>query len=98
MTLLRARQMQLLAYDMADPRRLRRVAQQMEQAGARLQKSVFEVADRRERLAALATRLAGLIDPASDQVLLHACCAHCRRQTRWQGRPPSADVEPFWII
>ena len=88
----------IVAYDVADPRRLRRVARTLERAGQRVQKSVFSVADRRERLAGLARELSAIIDHGEDQVLLHSCCALCRHGTRWQGRPPGPDHEPFWIV
>lgn len=88
----------VVAYDIADPRRLRRVAKTLEQAGQRIQKSVFNVADRRERLAALACELSAAINHDEDQILLHPCCAICRHGTLWQGRPPGPEHEPFWIV
>jgi CRISPR-associated protein Cas2 len=88
----------IVAYDVADPRRLRRVAKTLEAVGERQQKSVFDVplsADARHRLT---RRLAEIIDIKEDSVFLHPCCATCRAGIRWQGMPPDPGHEPFWIV
>ncbi len=88
----------VVAYDVADPKRLRRVAKLLETVGERQQKSVFELAagpDERQRIT---RRLAAIIAPDDDHVLLHPCCAVCRAGIRWQGLPPGPDHEPFWIV
>ncbi|TDM08350.1 MAG: CRISPR-associated endonuclease Cas2 [Ideonella sp. MAG2] len=88
----------LLAYDIAHPKRLRRVAKLAELAGHRQQKSVFHAAlspDERQRVEG---QLRRQINPAEDHVLLHPICAHCRANTLWQGRPPGPEHEPFWIV
>ena len=88
----------IVAYDVADPKRLRRVAKTVEAFGTRQQKSVFEAAlspDERQRLQ---RRLALQVRADQDHVLLHPCCALCRAGIRWQGKPPSPNHEPFWIV
>ena len=88
----------IVAYDIADPKRLRRVAKTVEAVGTRQQKSVFEAAlgpDERQRLQG---RLALLVHPDKDHVLLHPCCAQCRAGIRWQGKAPGPEHEPFWIV
>jgi CRISPR-associated protein Cas2 len=88
----------LVAYDIADPKRLRRLAQTLEAAGERQQHSVFDVplsADERQRLW---PRLQAIIDVKEDSVLFHPCCATCRAGIRWQGKPPGPGHEPFWIV
>ena len=88
----------IVAYDVADPKRLRRVAKTVEEFGTRQQKSVFEAAlsaDERQRLQ---RRLAQHVHPEEDHVLLHPCCNLCRAGIRWQGKAPGPDHEPFWIV
>jgi CRISPR-associated protein Cas2 len=88
----------IVAYDIADPKRLRKVARHLEDAGERVQKSIFEVplsVDERKRLE---RRLANSIRHDEDHVLLHPVCTVCRAGTVWQGQIPGPDHEPFWIV
>lgn len=59
----------LVCYDIADDRRLRRVAKTLEGFGVRLQYSVFECALDRMRLEELRAALDGAIKHDEDQVL-----------------------------
>lgn len=88
----------LICYDIAHPKRLRRVAGELEEAGDRIQKSVFECGLTVDALAALRHRLEHQIDPTEDKVLYLPQCAICRRQTVWQGKMAPASAEPFWIV
>jgi CRISPR-associated endonuclease Cas2 len=58
----------LVAYDIADPRRLARVARAMERHGQRCQKSVFLFRGDATAVAALLDVVAPLLDPAQDVV------------------------------
>jgi CRISPR-associated protein Cas2 len=88
----------LVAYDIADPKRLRQIASIMEQAGVRVQKSVFECGLSPDALLALKGRIQRSIDPAEDSVLLQPLPTHCRAGITWQGKGPGAHTEPFWIV
>ena len=88
----------LVAYDIADPRRLRRVARVLEAAGDRVQKSVFECGLSADALKALRCRLRQIIDPRQDHILIQPVCTHCRSAITWQGKAPAASTEPFWIV
>ncbi len=88
----------ILAYDIADPKRLRRTAKLLETVGQRQQKSVFEAAFSSDERARVETRLAMIVRDNEDHVLLHPCCAACRAGIRWQGKPPGPEHEPFWIV
>jgi CRISPR-associated protein Cas2 len=90
--------MWIVAYDIADPKRLRKVAQQLEDAGERVQKSIFEVALSADERKRLERRLANSITHDEDHVLLHPVCTTCRARTLWQGLSPGPDHEPFWIV
>jgi CRISPR-associated protein Cas2 len=59
----------LVSYDIADPKRLRRVARALEGFGVRLQYSVFECALDDLRLAHAKAALDSLINHDEDQVL-----------------------------
>lgn len=58
----------LIAYDIADPGRLRRVARRLERTAVRVQKSVFVHRGDATELREILDDLAGLIDPAADVV------------------------------
>ncbi len=88
----------IVSYDIADPRRLNRVAKVLEAAGTRIQKSVFECGLSPDALSALRLRLRRLIDPAEDHILITPICAHCRHHIHWQGKLPDASGEPYWIV
>lgn len=88
----------LVAYDIADPRRLQRVARALEEIGERVQKSVFECGVTPDGLIALRKRLRTLIDPREDRVLLQPLCPHCRHAMLWQGKPPPTATEAFWVF
>lgn len=95
------RTMWIVAYDICDPRRLRRVASIMEGFGTRVQYSVFEChlteADR-VRLCAL---LRKVIDNEEDQVLfisLGPSESKAQRDIRTLGRPYAAIDSPAFIV
>lgn len=75
----------LTVYDIADPRRLRRVASSMQKYGVRVQKSVFEC-DLVE--AALRDMLSGvrrLMDESADSVRVYPLLDNSRRKQRIIG-------------
>ena len=72
--------MYLVAYDIRDPRRLKKISNLC------LQFSVFEF-DLDNTLAASFTReMEALIDPASDRVMVIPVCAACRANIRSMGQ------------
>jgi len=58
----------VIAYDIANPRRLRRVAKRLEQSAVRVQKSVFVFNGTRRDLDAIKGDLLALIDIAEDRL------------------------------
>lgn len=60
----------IVTYDIADPKRGRRVFKSMEGYGRWLQLSVFQCRLTPRRRAALAARLDGIIKPSEDHVLI----------------------------
>ena len=85
-------------YDIADSRRLRRVTGELEQAGTRMQRSVFECGVTHEGLRLLRARIVQHIEPGEDRVLYQPICSRCRIGIAFQGRLPPVGTEPFWVV
>ena len=66
-----APQLFLLAYDIADPRRLARVHRTVKQQGMPLQYSVFLIADTPAVLDGLLAELDDIIDPRADDIRVY---------------------------
>ena len=80
----------LVAYDIADPKRLRKVARACEDFGLRKQYSVFFCRLSATDLVRLRSRLHEVIDLERDQVLFIPLCKRCADQIETLGRP----IEP----
>ncbi|WCN08274.1 CRISPR-associated endonuclease Cas2 [Marinomonas mediterranea] len=91
-------QLVLITYDIAEPKRLRRIAKTLESYGERMQKSVFECGLTPDALKSLTFKLERCIDPSEDSILIQPIHQHNRGNIRWQGKPPSIASEPFWIV
>lgn len=64
----------IISYDITDNRRLIRVAKELENFGARVQKSVFECYLDEERLDSVRNLLMGIIDRETDHVRYYRVC------------------------
>ncbi len=80
----------LVAYDIADPKRLRKVTRTCEDFGLRRQFSVFFCRLSATDLVRLRSRLYDIIDLDKDQVLFIPLCQRCARQIESLGRPVEA--------
>ncbi len=80
----------LVAYDISDPKRLRKVAQTCEDFGYRRQYSVFLCRLSAHDLVRLKSRLYDIIDLQADQVLFIPLCARCVQGIEALGRPTEA--------
>ncbi len=67
----------IIAYDIAHPRRLQRVAKVLKDYGLRVQNSVFEVDIDPARFRQLRRRTEALLDPAEDGVKYFPLCGRC---------------------
>ncbi|MCR5380015.1 MAG: CRISPR-associated endonuclease Cas2 [Lentisphaeria bacterium] len=76
----------LIAYDIADPSRLRKIAKVCELYGVRIEKSVFEADLSEENYQAFWLELMDLIDENEDAVIAYRICKNCIRQTEMMGR------------
>ncbi len=81
----------VVAYDIADPKRLRRVAKACEDFGLRRQYSVFFCRLAAVDVVRLKTRLYDVIDLDRDQVLFIPLCERCASSIESLGRP----TEPY---
>lgn len=88
----------VIAYDIPDDKRRRRLAQLLEGYGERVQKSLFECHLDRRRLARLRREVHRCVDPETDRVRIYALCRRDARQVRHdgQGRPPRDIVQ--WTL
>lgn len=80
----------LVAYDISDPKRLRRVARCCEDFGIRKQFSVFLCRVTATDFVRLRSRLYDLIDLEQDQVLFIPLCGRCLHGMDTLGRPSEA--------
>ncbi len=80
----------LVAYDISDPKRLRKVARACEDFGIRRQFSVFTCRLSPTDLVRLRSRLYDVIDLDHDQVLFIPLCARCAGLIEAMGRPVEA--------
>jgi CRISPR-associated protein Cas2 len=80
----------LVAYDIADPKRLRKVARACEDFGLRRQFSVFFCRLGPTDLVRLRSRLYDIIELEHDQVLFIPLCQRCAGLIESLGRPVEA--------
>jgi len=64
----------MVCFDVSDQRRLRRVSNELENVGTRVQRSIFECRLREVELSELKKRLQQLIDPEEDHVRYYSLC------------------------
>ncbi len=67
----------IVAYDIADPKRLNTVAKIIQDYGTRVQKSIFEVAVDEKIFAEMKARLEIVIVPGEDGVKYFPVCEKC---------------------
>jgi CRISPR-associated protein Cas2 len=77
----------LVAYDICNPKRLRKVAQTCEDFGFRRQYSVFFCRLTAANLVRLKSRLYDIINLQEDQVLFIPLCPRCAEGIEALGRP-----------
>ncbi len=90
----------LAVYDIADPKRLSRVAKILKDYGVRVQYSKFEIDPQGEAaFAVLRQRIAEVIDADADGVKFIPLCRRCRARTEIIGQGSDPDLDrPFKIL
>lgn len=80
----------LICYDVAQPRRLQKVAKLLEGFGTRLQRSVFLCHLREADFERLHARLDALVEPEEDRVAIFPLCPRCRAACEGVAKPEQA--------
>ncbi|MBU0500019.1 MAG: CRISPR-associated endonuclease Cas2 [Gammaproteobacteria bacterium] len=88
----------LIAYDIADPKRLRRVERAVSAVGVRVHNSLFLCDLDEEELLDLQRRLARLIDIRADAVQYTPWCAKDQAASRHLGTSASPVAAAAWIV
>ena len=89
----------IVAYDISDPKRLRKVARACEDFGYRKQFSVFLCRLSATEFVRLRCRLYDLIDLQADQVLFIPLCGKCVTAIEALGRPTeAADAKDVVVV
>jgi len=90
-------QFYMICFDIADSRRLRRVSNQLENFGQRVQLSVFECWLDENDLFKLKRRLARELDPTEDQVRYYPLCTKDISDIRIDGSGEVCTDIPYTI-
>lgn len=88
----------LVAYDIADPRRLRRVERAVSAVGSRVHYSLFLCELENQELRRLQRRIARIVDVRSDTVRYIPWCRKDRVATRHLGTSTAPVMEDAWIV
>jgi CRISPR-associated protein Cas2 len=89
----------IVAYDICNPKRLRRVARTCQDFGCRRQLSIFLCRISALDLVRLKARLEEIIDPKQDQVIFIRLCANCAVEIDALGLPTTAhDAQDVVIV
>ncbi|MDH4319070.1 MAG: CRISPR-associated endonuclease Cas2 [Desulfobulbaceae bacterium] len=89
--------MLVACFDVRDPRRLYRVAREMENFGVRVQKSVFECHLSEEQLTKLQQRIAEHIDQTEDHVRYYGMCNKDVSKIVVDG-PGNVTIDPDFVM
>lgn len=98
MMLHRHEQLYLVAYDIADARRLRKVARRLEGAGWRVQQSVFHCRLNWPDLGRLVKDLERLIRAEEDCIRIYPLCGRDDRNIHVDGVPLSAMDRDYYLV
>ena len=89
----------IVAYDIADPRRLNRVAKVIKDYGLRVQKSIFEVAVNNNLFLEMKSRIEDIIEPTADGVKYFPLCEKCAGTVEIIGQGIFIDPdEEFYVL
>ena len=89
----------IVAYDIANPRRLNRVAKVVKDYGIRVQKSIFEVNLDNRLFAEMKSRIENEIEPSEDGVKYLPLCEKCNGTLEVIGQGIFVDPdEEFYVL
>jgi len=89
----------IVAYDIADPKRLNKVAKVIKDYGLRVQKSIFEVSVDHRLIAEMKARIEDIIEPSADGVKYFPLCEKCAGTVEIIGQGIFIDPdEEFYVL
>ena len=89
----------IVTYDIADPRRLNKVAKVVKDYGIRVQKSIFEVDVDDKRFIEMKARIEELIEVSADGVKYFPLCEKCAGTVEIIGQGFFVDPdEEFYVL
>jgi len=88
----------IVAYDIADPTRLARIAKIMEDYGVRVQKSIFEVSAGKGIFREMKDRIEGVMVSAEDGVKYFPLCEKCAQTVEIIGKGCYIDPDAEFYI
>ncbi|MBW2615934.1 MAG: CRISPR-associated endonuclease Cas2 [Deltaproteobacteria bacterium] len=88
----------IVAYDIADPRRLNRVAKVVKDYGTRVQKSIFEVDVDDRRFTEMKARIEELIEAYEDGVKYFPLCEKCAGTVEIIGQGVFVDPDEEYYV
>ena len=77
----------IVAYDVADHKRLAKIAKIMEDYGTRVQYSVFEIYADEQIINEIMKRVSRVLDEQNDSVRIYPLCKSCEKKTEVLGNP-----------
>lgn len=91
------KQFLVVAYDITDERRRRRIAKTLEKYGLRCNESVFECMLTQSKINLLQQQLLKLTDKSSDSILYYFLCLPCAMKRESIGYRPSFIPETIMV-
>jgi len=88
----------IIAYDIADPKRLSRIARIMMDYGTRVQKSIFEATVSRTSFSEMKRRIEETIEDAEDGVKYFPLCQRCSGTVEIIGQGIYLDPDAEYYI
>jgi CRISPR-associated protein Cas2 len=88
----------LYCYDIANPRRLRRIGKRLEQLGLRTQKSIFQCEASKEVHQRIIGELRSSINRKVDSLRIYPVCRDCLEAVEFDGDQPMIDTVEYVIV
>ena len=88
----------IVAYDIAEPRRLTRVAKAVKDYGIRVQKSIFEVEVDSRRFSQMKVRIEEIIEASEDGVKYFPLCEKCAGTVEIIGQGVFIDPDEEYYV
>ena len=90
--------MYFVSYDIANPKRLKKVAKTLENFGIRIQYSFFECEMEKSRLESLKSNLLGQMNLKEDSLRIYPLCEDCLKNTCTLGEGNIYVPQKFMIL